>query len=88
MKNITCFILNGADAAATRENLLECPLVGKVILTDSLKSSTDIRMVAEETSTEFTLLYTKTFRLDWVHWSLERMVQIARDTGSATISSK
>ncbi|MBP5317590.1 MAG: hypothetical protein J6Y83_07805, partial [Bacteroidales bacterium] len=73
MKNITCFILNGADAAATRENLLQCPLVGEVILTESLKSSTDIRRVAEETTTEFTLLYTKTFRLDWVHWSLERM---------------
>ena len=87
MKNITCFILNGADAAATKENLLQCPLVGEVILTESLKSSTDIRRAAEQTATEFTLLYTKTFRLDWVHWSLERMVQVARDTGAAMLYS-
>ena len=87
MKTITCFILNGADAAATSENLKKCPLVGKVAVTDSLRSSVSIRRIAEESSTEFTLLYTKTFRLDWVHWSLERMVQVARDTGAAMLYS-
>lgn len=85
MKNITCYILSGADAAATRDNLLECPLVGEVHITDSLKSSADIRMAAENTDTEYTLFYTKTFRLDWVHWSLERMVQIAKDTAAVML---
>jgi hypothetical protein len=37
-------------------------------------------MVSEAADTDYTLLYTKTFRLDWVHWSIERMVQIAKDT--------
>ena len=87
MNNITCFILRGADAGATRENLLECPLVGEVNIVDSLKSSADIRRVAEAADAEFTLLYTKTFRLDWVHWSLERMVQIAKDTAAVMLYS-
>ena len=67
MKSITCFIIRGADAEATRDNLLQCPLVGEVRIVGSLKSSTDIRMAAEAADTEFTLFYTKTFRLDWVH---------------------
>ena len=87
MKTVTCFILQGADAAATRENLLKCPLVGDVYITDSLKSSVAIRRIADDASTEFTLVYTKSFRLDWVHWSLERMVQVARDTGAAMVYS-
>ena len=87
MNNITCFILRGADAGATRENLLECSLVGEVNIVDSLKSSADIRRVAEAADAEFTLLYTKTFRLDWVHWSLERMVQIAKDTAAVMLYS-
>lgn len=87
MKTVECFILNGPDAAVTRANLLESPLVGKVTAVDSLKSSESIRRIALEASCEFTLLYTKTFRLDWVHYSLERMVQVARDTGAAMIYS-
>ena len=85
MKSITCFIIRGADAEATRDNLLQCPLVGEVRIVGSLKSSTDIRMAAEAADTEFTLFYTKTFRLDWVHWSLERMVQVARDTDAVML---
>ncbi|MBR5736928.1 MAG: glycosyltransferase family 2 protein [Bacteroidales bacterium] len=87
MKNITCFILAGADADATRKNLLECPLAGAVSVTDSFRSSASIRRIAEEADSEYTLFYTKTFRLDWVHYSLERMVQVARDTRAVMLYS-
>ena len=85
MKTVTCFILQGADTDATRNNLLECPLVGEVFVTDSFRSSVSVRRIAEEADTEFTLLYTKNFRLDWVHYSLERMVQVARDTRAVMV---
>ena len=46
-------------------------------------SSESIRKIAAQADAEFTLIYTRETKLDWVKWGLERMVQIARDSGAA-----
>ena len=46
-------------------------------------SSAAVRKAAAEADTEFTLIYTRPTRLGWVHFGLERLVQVARDTGAA-----
>ena len=46
-------------------------------------SSRSVREVAEAADTEYTLIYTRTTQLSWVHFGLERLVQVARDTGAA-----
>ena len=45
-------------------------------------SSRQVRSAAEA-DTEFTLIYTRSTRLDWVRFGLERLVQVARDSGAA-----
>ena len=46
-------------------------------------STASVREVASKTDTEYTLIYTRQTRLDWVHFGLERMLQIAADSGAA-----
>ena len=48
-------------------------------------STARIREVAEAAEEEFILIYTRQTRLDWVHFGLERLLQIARDSGAAMI---
>ena len=51
-----------------------------------LKCSTAaVLRVARECTTEFTLIYTKPTDLEFIHFGLERLVQIARYTGAAMI---
>lgn len=84
---IDCFILNGGQHVASRNNLLACPVVKNVFLCDSFLSSDDIRKIAGQAVSPYTLLYIKAFRLDWVHYALERMLQIAADTDAAMLYS-
>ncbi|MBQ3820482.1 MAG: glycosyltransferase family 2 protein, partial [Bacteroidales bacterium] len=46
-------------------------------------STASVREVASKADTEYTLLYTRQTRLDWVHFGLQRMLQIAADSGAA-----
>ena len=46
-------------------------------------SSRSVRELAAAADTEYTLIYTRTTRLDWVNWGLERLLQIADDSGAA-----
>lgn len=46
-------------------------------------STVSVREVASKADTEYTLIYTRQTRLDWVHFGLERMLQIAADSGAA-----
>lgn len=46
-------------------------------------STASVREVASKAVTEYTLIYTRQTRLDWVHFGLERMLQIAADSGAA-----
>lgn len=46
-----------------------------------------IRRIAEETGSEYTLIYTKPTELKWVDHGLERMVQVADYTGAVMVYS-
>lgn len=48
-------------------------------------SSAKIREIAASSISEYTLLYSKPTELQWVHWGLERMLQIADSTGAAMV---
>ena len=47
--------------------------------------SSRIRRIAEETSSEYTMLYTRPTALEWVDHGLERMLQVAEYTGAAMV---
>ncbi|VBB47577.1 Glycosyltransferase group 2 family protein [uncultured Paludibacter sp.] len=55
----------------------------EVIVTKGLKSTDAIRKIAEKTDADYTLIYTKTTTLQWVNYSVERMVAIADDANAA-----
>ena len=46
-------------------------------------SSESVRQAAASADTEYTLIYTRPTQLDWVRFGLERLVQVARDSGAA-----
>lgn len=48
-------------------------------------SSRRIREIAEEVKTPYTLIYTRPSALRWVDSGLERMLQVAADTGAAMV---
>lgn len=48
-------------------------------------STKKLREIAAEADAEYTLLYTRETRLDWVRFGLERLLQIAADSGAAMI---
>lgn len=50
-------------------------------------SSSRIREIASQADTEYTLLYTKQTQLRWVNFGLERLLQLAADTGAAMLYS-
>ena len=62
------------------------PLIsGVTVLTDSFSKTVTIKQVAAAAQSEYTLLYTKSTDLRLVHYALERIVQLARDTGAALL---
>ena len=48
-------------------------------------SSSRLREIAAQSSTPYTLIYTKPTGLRWVNWGLERMLSVAEDTGAAMV---
>ncbi|MCF0177353.1 MAG: glycosyltransferase family 2 protein, partial [Bacteroidales bacterium] len=78
MKIIDCFI--ATNDTETVENLFNCSAVSNVICLSPLDfiSTEGITNIAAATKSEYTLLYTKPDRLKWVHWGLERMLQVAQ----------
>ena len=82
MKRIDCFLPSDVDAAPLQGQ--ECvasvhPVAGALTRTSTL------RMVADAASAEFTLLYTKHTDLSFVKFALERLLQVADDTGAALL---
>ncbi|MBO4434325.1 MAG: glycosyltransferase [Bacteroidales bacterium] len=51
-------------------------------ITSSLGETSTIKRIADDAGAEFTLIYTKHTELSMVHYALERMLQIADDTGA------
>ena len=80
MNRIDCFIADPASARILREE----PEVRLVFEIDyaSLFSSATIRKIASLTEAEFTLICTKPTALKLVPFALERMLQVADDTGA------
>jgi len=50
-------------------------------------STREIREISSSANGDYTLLYTKSSELRWVQFGLERMVQVARDTGAVMVYS-
>ena len=50
-------------------------------------STAEIRRIALEADTDYTIIYTRATELRWVDFGLERMLQIADDTGAAMVYS-
>ena len=50
-------------------------------------STAEMRRIAGEADTDYTIIYTRATELRWVDFGLERMLQIADDTGAAMVYS-
>lgn len=82
MKRIDCFV----PMASQAEVLSAQPLVGSVcIVEESLYRTGTLRTIADAAPSEFLLLYTRGTALSLVQQALERMVQVAEDTGAPMV---
>ena len=50
-------------------------------------STAEMRRIALEADTDYTIIYTRATELRWVDFGHERMLQIADDTGAAMVYS-
>ena len=77
---IDAFVLQPQQAAVLEKE----PLVaGVTVLNDSFAKAATLRRVAQAAAAEYTLLYTKSTDLRLVHYALERLVQLASDSGAS-----
>ena len=77
---IDAFVLQPQQAAVLEKE----PLVTAVtVLNDSFAKAATLRRVAQAAAAEYTLLYTKSTDLRLVHYALERLVQLASDSGAS-----
>ena len=82
MKRIDCFV----SLASQAEILSREETVASVHVLDApFSRSATLRCVSAAASAEFTLLYTRQTDLTLVHYALERMLQVADDTGAALL---
>lgn len=90
MKNITCFIpfQSEEQVKATVSNLEAQPLVGDIhYLRGDMRSTDNMRFIAEHATTPYTLIYTKYTTLSFVLFALERMEALMEDTQAAMVYS-
>lgn len=88
MKKIDCYIrfCDSAVARSTSEALMAEPSVANVtVLEDNmpLGATSTIRWIAQDSESEYTLIYTKPTELRFVHYALDRMASVAEDTAAA-----
>lgn len=57
----------------------------EIIRTDSMKSSSSVKLIADKSDSEFTLVYTKESSLLLGYFALERMVRLADDSSAAMV---
>ena len=89
-KTVTCFVpyRDEKQASATVEALRRQAPVGDVFLLDEpIRSTEAIRGIAARAKTPYTLLFTKYTSLDFILFSLERMIEVQRSTGAAMVYS-
>ena len=84
---IDCYIaFQTQQVALTENNLRTQPLVRNIeFLQDLLVKSGTIKYISQNSESEYTLLYTKPTALSFVHFAIERMVQVAEMTGAVMV---
>ena len=89
-KNINCFIpfQDEAQVKQTVENLKEQELVNEIFfLKGDMRSTQNMRFIAEHATTPYSLIYTKYTTLSFVLFALERMEALMEDTKAAMVYS-
>lgn len=87
-KIITCFIpyIGTLETEQNQKELQQCHCVESIhLLPDNPFSSQAVREMAETADTPFTLLCTKATTLSIGLFALERMIQIAKDSGAGMV---
>ncbi len=84
MSLIDCFVPHQRQAEMLRS---EACVRSATVVEGPFAATSTIRRIASEASAEYTLLYTKDSELSLVHYALERMLQVAGDTGAAMLYS-
>ena len=87
-KPVTCFVPyhDDAQAADTVAALRRQAPVGDIFLLDEpIRSTAVIREIAARANTPYTLLFTKYTSLDFILFSIERMIGVQRSTGAAMV---
>ena len=86
MSNIECFVpsMSGEDISVTVESFSRSSaFTGVTILSGvSLRVTDTLRSIAEAVSEKFILLYTKNHPLEMGMFALDRIIEIAEDTGA------
>lgn len=85
MSVITCFTIG--ENPATLGALKSSPLVGEVHGGKEFRTSASVKWIASLSDTEYTLVFNKASELGLIHYALDRMVQIARDTQAVMLYS-
>lgn len=65
----------------TNESVKDC----ETIIIDSIQSSNTVKKIAEKANTTYTLIYTKTATLSMGMFALDRMLQLAEDSGAGMV---
>lgn len=89
-KNINCFIpfQDEAQIEQTVANLRKQDLVNEIFyLQGDIRTTENMRFIAEHATTPYTLIYTKYTTLSFVLFALERMEALMEDTGAAMVYS-
>ena len=87
-KPVTCFVPyhDDAQAADTVAALRRQAPVGDIFLLDEpIRSTAALREIAARAKTPYTLLFTKFTSLDFILFSIERMIEVQHSTGAAMV---
>lgn len=90
MKNINCFIpfQSEEQVKQTVENLKKQELVNEIyFLEGDIRTTKNMRFIAERANTTYTLIYTKYTTLSLVLYALERMEALIEDSAAAMLYS-
>ena len=91
MNRIDCFIpyVDDIQVASTVSELKAQKEVSRIELLDArtFKGTASIRKISELSSAPFTMIYTKTTKLSFGEFSLERFLSVAEDTSAAMVYS-
>ncbi|MCM1035386.1 MAG: glycosyltransferase [Paludibacter sp.] len=88
MKNINCFIpfQSEEQVKQTVANLKDQELVNEVyFLQGDIRTTANMRYIAQHADTPYTLVYTKYTTLSFVLFALERMEALLEDSGAAMV---